>query len=236
MKRFLGSVAVLLLVAAVPMWAANELDIVNPAEPYVPISPDPNAPTWSGPEAVLYDNGPLVTHPGGGAGGADASALQTTLGMNTLGAGHQFLLGYSMADDFTVTDTGGWDVQTITFFAYQTGSSTASTITGVYVQIWNGAPNAGGSVIWGDLTTNRLASTAWANIYRVTDTTMSSNNRPVMADIATIGTTLAAGTYWLQWIDRRDAVLRAVGAADHYPRADDDRQRPPVHLCVGGAH
>jgi len=198
-KRFLVSVAVLLLVAVVPMWAANELDIVNPAEPYVSIPPDPDAPTWSGPEAVLYDNGPLVTHPGGGAGGADASALQTNLGMNTLGAGHQFLLGYSMADDFTVTDTGGWDVQTITFFAYQTGSTTASTITGVYVQIWNGAPNAGGSVIWGDLTTNRLASTAWANIYRVTDTTLTTTNRPVMADIATIGTTLAAGTYWLQW-------------------------------------
>jgi hypothetical protein len=35
------------------------------------------------PAVVLYDNGPLVTHPGGGAGGLDASALQTALGMTT---------------------------------------------------------------------------------------------------------------------------------------------------------
>jgi len=199
-KRFLGSVAVLLLIAAVPMWAANELDIVNPAEPYVPIPPDPNAPVWQGPDAVLYDNGPLVNSPGTGAGGADESVLQTALGLNTLGFGHQFLNGYRMADDFTVTDSGGWDVQTITFFAYQTGSTTTSTMTGVYVQIWNGDPSAGGSVIFGDLTTNRLASTAWANIYRVTDTTSGTTNRPVMANIATIGTTLPAGTYWLDWM------------------------------------
>ncbi len=91
-------------------------------------------------------------------------------------------------------------------------------------------------MIWGDLTTNRLASTAWSNIYRVTDTTLTTTNRPIMADIATIGTTLAAGTYWLDWTTDGSAVLRAVGAADHHPRADDDRQRPPVHLCVGGAH
>ena len=200
MKRILGCVAVLLLVAAVPMWAANELDIVNPAEPYVPIPPDPNAPMWTGPEYVLYDNGPLVTHPGGGAGGADASALQTSLSMSILGFGHQLINGNRMADDFTVTDSGGWDVQNITFFAYQSGSTTTSTITGVYVQIWNGDPSAGGSVIWGDLTTNRLASTAWSNIYRVTDTTLTTTNRPVMADIATIGTTLQAGTYWLDWM------------------------------------
>ena len=41
------------------------------------------------PQAVLYDNGPLATHPGGGFGGADASALQTALGMGTFGYGHR---------------------------------------------------------------------------------------------------------------------------------------------------
>lgn len=199
-KKVLGCVAVLLLVVAVPMWAANERDIVNPSEPSVVIPPDPNSPMWSGPEAVLYDNGPLVTHPGGGFGGADASALQTALGLNTYGFGNQFLNGYRMADDFTVTDAGGWDVQSITFFAYQTGSTTTSTITGVYLQIWNGDPSAGGTVIWGDLTTNRMASTAWTNAYRVLDTDLLGSTRPIMASAATIGTTLAAGTYWLDWM------------------------------------
>jgi hypothetical protein len=151
------------------------------------------------PEAVLWDNGPLVTHPGGGAAGADASAVQTSLGMNILGFGHQWALGYSVADDFTVTDASGWEIDTITFFAYQTGSTTASTITGVYVRIWDGPPDAGGTVIWGDQTTNRMQSTGWSNIYRVNDTTLATTNRPVMANDAAIGTTLAQGTYWVEW-------------------------------------
>ena len=71
------------------------------------------------------------TCPGCGAGGADESALQTGLGMNTLGFGHQVSAGNRIADDFDVIDSGGWDVQMITFFAYQTGSGPPSTITAV---------------------------------------------------------------------------------------------------------
>jgi len=198
-KKLLGCVAVLLLVAAVPMWAGNDLDVVNPADPVVTNPADPSAPLWEGPEAVLYDNGPLVTHPGGGGGGNDASALQTALGMGTYGFGFQSTVPNRMADDFTVTDAGGWDVQSITFFGYQTGSGTTSTFTDVYVQIWNGDPSAGGSVIWGDYVTNRLANTAWTNIYRVLDTGLTDTQRPIMAIVATIGTTLAQGTYWVDF-------------------------------------
>ncbi len=196
-----NAVLVLLVGALVlPLTALADTarEVVDPAEPSVsnPVPPV----VWRAPEVVLYDNGPLVTHPGGGAGGADASALQTTLGLNTIGFGHQFATGNRMADDFTVTDAAGWQVDSITFFAYQTGSTTTSTLTGLYVQIWSGAPNAGGSVVWGDLTTNRLASTTWSNIYRVTDTTLTDTIRPIMASVATIGTTLAPGTYWLDWM------------------------------------
>lgn len=200
MRKYFAGVVALALVVALPAWGANELDIVNPNAPNVQVPPDPNAPLWEGPEALLYDNGPLVTHPGGGAGGADASALQVSLGMNTLGAGHQWTLGYRIADDFAVADPAGWDIQTITFFAYQTGSTTTSTITGVYVQIWDGSPdNPASTIVFGDLTTNRLQSTAWSNIYRASDTNLTDANRPIMADVATIGTTLPAGTYWLDW-------------------------------------
>jgi len=200
LKKLLGIVAVLLLVAAVPMWAGNDRDVVNPAEPSVVIPPDPNAPVWQGPEAVLYDNGPLVTHPGGGAGGADASALQSAIGLNVYGFGHALSTGYRVADDFTVTDAGGWDVQTITFFAYQTGSTTASTINHVNLRIWDNVPMGSGStVVWGDTTTNLLASSAFANIYRVLDTDLLGSTRPIMASVVTVGTTLPAGTYWLDW-------------------------------------
>jgi hypothetical protein len=102
-----------------------------------------------------------------------------------------------MADDFDVTGT--WTVDNFEFFVYQTGSTTVSTITGVFVQVWDGAPNAGGSVIWGDLTTNRMTSTTFANIYRNSDGPGGATNRPVMQVIAgTPGLNLTAGNYWVQ--------------------------------------
>jgi len=154
---------------------------------------------WHIDGVVLYDNGPLVTHPGGGAGGADASALQTALGMNTLGSGNQLSVGNRVADDFTVTG-GGWFIETITFFGYQTGSSTTSTFNHLNLRIWNGPPNdAGSAVVFGDTTTNRLASSVWSNIYRAQDTTLTDSTRPIMANEVTVNTFLPAGTYWVDW-------------------------------------
>ncbi len=181
--------------------AALAAEVVG--EPAVPAAgPAGAVAVFAYPEDVLWDNGPLVTHPGGGAGGADASALQTALGMNTYGFGHQYSLGYRMADDFEVTDPMGWQVESITFFAYQTGSPTnPSPITGVYYQIWDGPPDdPGSSVIFGDLTTNRLVNTTWSNIYRVLDTGLLDTQRPIMADTCSAGVTLPPGTYWLDWM------------------------------------
>lgn len=149
---------------------------------------------------VLYDNGPLVNSPGTGAGGADESTLQTGLGMTTYGFGHQVALGYRVADDFQVTDADGWDLTTITFFAYQTGSTTTSTITQVNLRIWDGIPGAVGSnVIFGDTTTNIMSNTQWSNIYRVLDTASGNTDRPIMANTVDVNTHLDQGTYWLDW-------------------------------------
>ncbi len=149
---------------------------------------------------MLYDNGPLVTHPGGGFGGADASALQTALTMTLFGFGHQITANNRMADDFTIAGPAPWTIDTITFYAYQTGSTTTSTFTDVRVQIWDGPPGVGGSaVVFGDLVTNRLASSTFSNAYRVLDTSLLDSNRPIMANVVTIGTTLPPGTYWLDW-------------------------------------
>jgi len=172
-------------------------ELVGAEVPYAAPEAIAKGGTWAPPEVVLYDNGPLVTHPGGGAGGADASALQTALGMNTYGAGAQQSAGNRVAEDVVVP--GQWYVDTITFFAYQTGSGTTSTITGLNLQIWDGPPNAGGTVIWGNTTTNIMASTAFSNIYRVLDTALTNADRPIMAVVGTVGTMLPAGTYWLDW-------------------------------------
>ena len=189
--------------AAVPQNFAADIHVPGATAPNVAIVPPGaagSAPAlWEAPEAILYDNGPLVTHPGGGFGGADASALQGALTMTIFGFGHQITANNRVADDFTVP-AGGWDISQITFFAYQTGSTTTSTFTDVRLQIWDGPPGVGPSaVVFGDLVTNRLASSTFSNIYRVTDTTLLTNNRPIMANTVTIGTTLAPGTYWLDW-------------------------------------
>ncbi len=125
--------------------------------------------------------------------------MQTALLLSTYGFGNQASAGNRVADDFTVTG-GGWFVDSMTFFGYQTGSSTTSTFTGLNLRIWDGPPDdAGSMVVFGDTTTNRLASTTWSNIYRVLDTGLLDSTRPVMALVATVNTFLPAGTYWVDW-------------------------------------
>jgi hypothetical protein len=148
--------------------------------------------------ALLFDNGPIVNSPGTGAGGADESVLQNvSLGMNTLGGGFQQVYGNSIADDFEVTAT--WTVDGFTFYGYQTNAGNTSTITGAYFQIYDGDPTSGGTVIWGDLSTNRMTSTQWTNIYRVTETTGGTTDRAIKeVYCATTGLTLDPGTYWVE--------------------------------------
>lgn len=107
------------------------------------------------------------------------------------------------ADDFTLALST--PINTITFFAYQTGSTTTSSFTGVRVRIvsfagdLSGQAKNAGTVVFGDLTTNRLASTGFTNAYRVVDFTPLDTTRPIMSITATIGVTLPPGSYWVQW-------------------------------------
>ncbi|MGC8764148.1 MAG: Ig domain-containing protein [Acidobacteriota bacterium] len=147
---------------------------------------------------TLYDNGPLVTH-SAACGADDASRMQySSLGMSILGFGHQFANGYRIADDFTLTAPA--QIDQVAFFAYQTGAGTTSTITGVYYRIWDGPPDdPGSSVVFGDLTTNRLLSTEYAHIQRDSETSTCANTRYVMKNLCSAGVSLPAGTYWIEW-------------------------------------
>lgn len=145
--------------------------------------------------ATVFESGPFVNSPGTGVGGADESSLQS--GMTLYGSNMNQSLGYSMADDFVVP-AGGWSPTKFTFFGYQTGSPTSGTFTGLYFRLYNGPPNAGGTVVWGDLTTNRLTSQVWSNCYRV-NTIGGDNQRAIMnLDCNISGMTLNQGTYWLE--------------------------------------
>ena len=151
---------------------------------------------------LLYDNGPIQTGTGNGAGGANTSAIQSSYGSTLFGSGHNAAAASPVyvADDFTVP-AGGWTLSDIDFFSYQTGSTaTTSTFTNVFAQIWNGRPgDPGSAVVFGDLTTNRLGSSTFSTIYRVQEATLTNAQRPIFRNNVAIGTTLPAGTYWVQW-------------------------------------
>jgi hypothetical protein len=199
MRAFLTVLFILPFVIVGSVYASSR-ETVDNAVSTTPVDPG-NGPVWPGPStAVLFDNGPLVTHPGGGFNGADASALQTAIGMGTYGFGHQVLNDNRIADDFTIPAGETWDITDITFFAYQTGSTTTSTITAVHFEIWDGIPGAS-TLLFGDMATNRLVTTTWSGIYRVLDTGLTASNRPIMANTCSpMGSLqLGEGTYWIAW-------------------------------------
>lgn len=149
---------------------------------------------------VLIDNGPIYNSVGTGAGGANESVLYTTtFAMGTIGFGHQLSFSNRVADDFIVPGT--WQIDSVVFYAYQTGSTTTSTITQVNFIIWNNIPGSvGASIVYGDSTTNRLSSSTFSNTYRITETTVGNTQRPIMRNVcATPGLSLAPGTYWIDW-------------------------------------
>jgi hypothetical protein len=166
-------------------------------------------PIWRAPAAVLYTNGSLQSAAtGGGASGTDPvstlTAPDTSFGAtcnNTAGANPNV---FRLADDFVVP-AGGWVINRVTVFGYQTqatpGGSTASTMTGGVLRIWNGPPNnAASTVVFGDVTTNRQTATSWSGVWRVQNTTLTNVLRPIMAvDMGNLNVSLPAGTYWLEY-------------------------------------
>jgi hypothetical protein len=198
MKTFLIPLAVGLAFAG-NLHAQSAETIGNSPAPAFIGAPDAAA-TPPQPNAVVFNNGPLVNSPGTGPGGSDESLLQnSTLGMGTFGFNHSAAGVFRVADDFTVPG-GGWNITNVTLYAYQTGSTTTSTITSVTLRIWNGVPGAAGSsVVFGDTTTNRLTNSTWSGIYRGLLSAPGATNRPVMANTVAVNTVLPAGTYWMDW-------------------------------------
>jgi len=154
--------------------------------------------TTDGSAVVLHDQSDLVSNPGAGFGGADASAI-TSPG-TTFGYGNQITANNRMADDFTIPSGETWQIDSIILFHYQTGSTTTSTINNINLQIWDGATPGTGSIVAGDSTTNRLTASNFSNIYRVTATTLTNSQRPIMrSQVSMTGTTLGTGTYWIDY-------------------------------------
>lgn len=148
---------------------------------------------------AIYVNGPLVTHPGAGAGGADESRVQVSLGMSNLGFNMSKIIDNRLADDFVTSST--IIIDSIVFFGYQTNAPIASTINWANIRIWDGTPGSGGNIVFGD-TLNHLSDTGWSEIYRVTESTSGNTQRAVqriVCDYTKSNILLTPGTYWLDF-------------------------------------
>ncbi len=149
---------------------------------------------------LLYDNGPIVTHPGAGIGNADVSAVNSNL-QTVWGFRHSMFNGFRVAEDFIIPDANGWQIDSIVFLAYQTSSGNTSTFTDYRMQVWDNSPdNVASSILYGDTVTNVLFNTYWSGIYRTDAVSFTNVDRPLMRNVvSTPGLSLPQGTFWLDW-------------------------------------
>ena len=121
-----------------------------------------------------------------------------------------------LADNFTLTQA--CTINNVVFYGYLTGApATPSPFTAYTLQIHDRRPGDPGDVIlFGDTTTNRLASSVDSTYYRIFNTvvpppgTPPGTTRKIWRNMVTVGITLPAGTYWLDW------ASTVTGAANHF--------------------
>lgn len=137
--------------------------------------------------AELYSNGPAVL------GTPPLSVIRD--GGTLFGAGAQASIPNLVADDFGVTGAG-WNVESLSFFSYQSFAGSAFTFTGVTWSVIAGDVNSGTVVASGTTT----ATNGGLVGYRVTPTTLTNTDRAIFrVDLDVSDFNLAAGNYWLRW-------------------------------------
>ena len=121
-----------------------------------------------------------------------------------------------LADNFTLTQA--CTINNVVFYGYLTGApATPSPFTAYTLQIHDRRPGDPGDVIlFGDTTTNRLASSVDSTYFRIFNSavpppgTVPGTTRKIWRNMVTVGITLPAGTYWLDW------ASTVTGAANHF--------------------
>ncbi|MFT3910353.1 MAG: T9SS type A sorting domain-containing protein [Ferruginibacter sp.] len=168
-------------------------------------------------QAQTYTNGNLSTGATANDGtaaptGTTWSEVQNDAGVTTIsntasGIVSSLAANVSVADDFTIPPGEAWTISKLIFYAYQTGApATPTPFNDLRVQIHNSDPSTGTStVLFGDLTTNRLSASNDALMYRIFNTlvptpTASGTTRKIWTLEANVtGLTLQPGTYWIEW-------------------------------------
>ncbi|HNP53628.1 MAG TPA: GEVED domain-containing protein, partial [Ferruginibacter sp.] len=178
--------------------------------------------------AQVYVNGNLSTGSTSNSGSAAPAgytwsecqndAGNTTESNTNAGFGASITNGFALADDFTVPAGPNWAITKFTFYGYQTGYTGAtSPFTELRFQIHNGNPSAGPTtIVFGDLTTNRLTASNEAFMYRIFNSavpapgTAVGTTRKIWTIEADVNISLPAGTYWIEW------QTDVTGGAGHF--------------------
>lgn len=168
---------------------------------------------------IIYNNAGLSTGEKSKSGvfapsGNEWSETQNDLGNTaesngTIGAGCQ-LIGTTTAnrcaDDFIIPVGQTWDITQVYLYAYQTGyTGTTSPIVGANIRIWRGRPDlATSTIVFGDTTTNRLASTSATNLYRISNSLYPTpvapgTTRRIWEAAVNTPVSLTAGEYWIDF-------------------------------------
>lgn len=187
---------------------------------------------------IIYDNGNVGSGANSGSGTAAPAGTQWSEAQNEFGITNAGGMGaantlagvscsvtatlFRCADDFNVPVGQTWTINQVIVFAYQTGfAGTTSPITAATLRIWNGRPNdAGSTIVFGDTTTNRLASSTDSLNWRIFSSTIGVGaspptvpvtNRRVWQNNITVSpaAVLTAGNYWIDW-------NTAIGTAAHF--------------------
>jgi len=167
---------------------------------------------------VLHNNGPVVTSPTGGTGAIEGLPISQAESYPTPAGGISSTTGFaatvatdtSAAENFVVP-AGGWDLDSITLFAFQT-SQMVPTVTAVHINLWTSAPYSADSpapvpdplpqpvlatslivpVTGGEFVAHRQSHSSTSTTRPIFAYTVSLNGLPS-------GGVLPAGEYWIEW-------------------------------------
>ena len=168
--------------------------------------------------SVLYNNGEVSTGATSKSGvaaptGYTWSECQNDTGntteTNTVnGYGATFSVNH-LADNFTIPAGQSWRISSVSVWGYFLGwTAPQSPFSGGILRIWNGRPgDTGSTVVFGDITTNRLLSSTEANIYVINNSSVPTpgttpvTTRRLWENKLSVAPTLSlgAGTYWIEF-------------------------------------
>lgn len=168
--------------------------------------------SWSFLFAQRLVNGNLNT------GALSSNAVSAPVGYNwsevqdrnaSAGFGANVSANLSLADDFTIP-AGNWTITKITVFAYSTGyTGTGSPFSELRFRLFDEDPSAGSPIpVFGNLTTNRLSSSAPTNLYRIFNGAPGTT-RKIWKLEANVNIPVTGGDYWMEW---QNAVLNGINS------------------------